>query len=92
MPVATPFNVMLLSKECREALTKAQDKPMYISITYKDEKGVLQHWQGRQRGFPESDILPTLLHQAEDAKENLIPKDMTSKIRGQLAARKKKLR
>lgn len=85
-----PLNIMLLSKECRAALTKGQDKPLYITITHKDENGVLQHWQGRQRGFPEADILPTLLHLAEDAKSNLIPKDTTGKLRKQLAGRKKK--
>ena len=90
MPVSKPFTVMLLSKECREALTKAQDKPVYITISFKDGDR-LQHWQGTQRGYPSDDILKTLLHLAEDAKKNLIPKDMTGRLRGQLAARKKKL-
>jgi hypothetical protein len=89
--IKTALNIMLLSKECREALTKGQDKPLYITITYKDGSGRLQHWQGRQRGFPESDILPTLLHLAEDAQKNLIPKGVTGKLRKQLADRKQKL-
>lgn len=57
-------------------------KPVYITVTYKDDDGKLQHFQKLDRGFKPEDILISLVAIGEDADRNLIKPEAILRIRG----------
>ena len=61
-----------IDQEMKGKIQATAGMPTYITVTYKDVHGKLQHFQQLSRGFDTDDILVSLIAIGEDADRNLI--------------------
>lgn len=70
-----------IDTETEKNIRETAGKPVYITVTYLDEDGKLQHFQKLDRGFKPEDILLSLIALGEDANRNLVQPTAILRIR-----------
>ena len=83
--------LMEIHSELSGKLKAAHGKPLFITVSYRDEAiGKTKHWIGQNNDFGYEDMEKTLTHLTSQIEKNLKPKDdpIITDMRRQMRARK----
>ncbi len=91
MGTGTDSMLMEIHSELAAKLEKVVRKPLFITVTYKDQtSGRLEHFQCQNNDFADSDIVKTLNHLLSEMEKKLQPNPVIANLHQQFRARSRK--